>query len=90
MNYFCAFCGKKNALGYFRYHHRIEYFRLNIQFAIFNFQFRFIRVRDCVIVHNPESINRDAYLNKISTQLSLCSADIIGEISFDYGCSKKV
>jgi acetoin utilization deacetylase AcuC-like enzyme len=34
--------------------------------------------RDYVTIHNPESTHRDAYLNEISTQLSLCRADIIG------------
>jgi acetoin utilization deacetylase AcuC-like enzyme len=34
--------------------------------------------RDYVTVHNPESAHRDTYLNEISTQLSLCRADIIG------------
>jgi len=34
--------------------------------------------REYVTVHNPESTNRDIYLNEISRQLSLCRADIIG------------
>ena len=34
--------------------------------------------RDYVTIHNPESTDRDAYLNEISTQLTACHADIIG------------
>ena len=35
MNYLCAFGGKKIVLGYFHYHHMIEYFRLNIEYLRF-------------------------------------------------------
>ena len=34
--------------------------------------------RDYVTIHNPESTDRNAYLNEISTQLASCRADIIG------------
>jgi hypothetical protein len=34
MNYFYAFCGKKIVWGYFRYHHMIEYFQMNIHYSI--------------------------------------------------------
>jgi hypothetical protein len=32
MNYFCAFCGKKNVLGYSRYFQTIEYLRYSFHF----------------------------------------------------------